>query len=51
MGASCQSIPDMENAALAARKIGKNYDAVIYAGSLYMIGKVRGLLTEGRQEK
>ena len=51
MGASCQSIPDMESAALAARKIGKNYDAVIYAGSLYMIGKVRGLLTEGRQEK
>lgn len=47
MGASCESIPDCMEAVRAASEQGKDYDAVLYAGSLYMIGAIRGLLRQG----
>lgn len=47
MGASCESIPDCREAVKAATERGKDFDAVLYAGSLYMIGAIRGLLRQG----
>lgn len=47
MGASCESIPDCREAVKAAAERGKDFDAVLYAGSLYMIGAIRGLLRQG----
>ena len=47
LGASCESIPDCREAVRAAAERGRDYDAVLYAGSLYMIGAIRGLLREG----
>ena len=47
MGADCESFPDCREAVQAAAERGKNFDAVLYAGSLYMIGAIRGLLRQG----
>lgn len=47
MGASCESIPDCREAVKAAAERGKDFDTVLYAGSLYMIGAIRGLLRQG----
>lgn len=47
MGASCESIPDCREAVKAAAERGKDFDAVLYGGSLYMIGAIRGLLRQG----
>ena len=47
MGASCESISDCREAVKAAEERGKDFDAILYAGSLYMIGAIRGLLRQG----
>ena len=47
MGADCESFPECREAVKAAAERGKNFDAVLYAGSLYMIGAIRGLLRQG----
>ncbi len=47
MGASCESIPDCREAVKAAAERGKDFDSILYAGSLYMIGAIRGLLRQG----
>ena len=47
MGASCESISDCREAVKAAEECGKDFDAILYAGSLYMIGAIRGLLRQG----
>ena len=47
MGADCESFPDCREAVRAAAERGKDFDAVLYAGSLYMIGAIRGLLRQG----
>ena len=47
MGASCESIPDCREAVKAAEECGKDFDAILYAGSLYMMGAIRGLLRQG----
>ena len=47
MGADCESFPDYRAAVQAAAERGKDFDAVLYAGSLYMIGAIRGLLRQG----
>ena len=47
MGADCESFPDCRAAVQAAAERGKDFDAVLYAGSLYMIGAIRGLLRQG----
>lgn len=47
MGADCESFPDCREAVQAAAERGKNFDAVLYAGSLYMIGAIRGILRQG----
>ena len=47
LGAECESIPDCREAVRAAAERGRNFDAVLYAGSLYMIGAIRGLLRQG----
>lgn len=47
MGADCESFPDCREAVQAAAERGKDFDAVLYAGSLYMIGAIRGLLRQG----
>lgn len=49
MGADCESFPDCREAVQAAAERGKNFDAVLYAGSLYMIGAIRGLLRQGEK--
>ena len=47
MGADCESFPDCREAVQAAAVRGRDFDAVLYAGSLYMIGAIRGLLRQG----
>lgn len=47
LGASCESIPNCREAVRAAAERGRDFDAVLYAGSLYMIGAIRGLLRQG----
>ena len=47
MGADCESFPDCREAVRAAAERGKDFDAVLYAGSLYMIGAIRGILRQG----
>lgn len=39
-------IPDPKDAVALAMSIGKGYDAVLFSGSLYLIGEVRTLLRE-----
>lgn len=46
-GVSCESIPDCREAVRTAAERGRAFDAVLYAGSLYMIGAIRGLLRQG----
>ena len=43
IGKNCISIPDPEEACQYARK-QKEYDVILFAGSLYLIGKIRGIL-------
>ena len=49
LGASCESIHDCRAAVREAseKAAAEDFDAVLYAGSLYMIGAVRGLLRQG----
>jgi len=39
-------IPKPDDAAALAMSIGRGYDAVVFAGSLYLIGRIRGILRE-----
>jgi len=43
IGKKCISIPDPEEACQYARK-QEDYDVILFAGSLYLIGKIRGIL-------
>jgi dihydrofolate synthase/folylpolyglutamate synthase len=43
-GKSCAAIEDPEKASRYAGKLSSSYDVTLYAGSLYLIGKIRGLL-------
>jgi dihydrofolate synthase/folylpolyglutamate synthase len=43
-GKSCAAIEDPERAYRYAGKLSSSYDVTVYAGSLYLIGKIRGLL-------
>ncbi len=43
-GKSCAAIEDPERASRYAGKLSSSYDVTLYAGSLYLIGKIRGLL-------
>lgn len=43
-GARCEVVPDPEDACLRALARAKDYEAVLFAGSLYLIGKVRSML-------
>lgn len=45
-GKTVYEIPKPENAAALAMSIGKGYDAVLFSGSLYLIGKIRIILRE-----
>ena len=48
MGGRCRSAAGIEEAFKTAEEaVKKGYDIVIYAGSLYMIGKVRTILNRG----
>ena len=38
-------IPDYEEAVAYAEKISKDYDLILWAGSLYLIGGVRRIIT------
>lgn len=44
-GKSCAAIEDPERASRYAGKLSSSYDVTVYAGSLYLIGKIRGLLS------
>jgi dihydrofolate synthase/folylpolyglutamate synthase len=45
-GKSCAAIEDPERAFRYAGKLSSSYDVTVYAGSLYLIGKIRGLYHE-----
>ena len=45
-GKSCTAIEDPERAFRYACKLSSSYDVTVYAGSLYLIGKIRGLFHE-----
>lgn len=42
----CMVLPEISDAVAYALKNGEAYDAVIFAGSLYLIGKVRSMIHE-----
>ena len=48
-GKECWECPEPEDAVAKAKEIEADYDAVICAGSLYLIGKLRTLLTKDAQ--
>lgn len=41
---SCKTIPDVKEACEYAVKEAKDYEAIVFAGSLYLAGEVRGIL-------
>lgn len=45
-GKSCAAIEDPAKAFRYAGKLSSSYDVTVYAGSLYLIGKIRGLFHE-----
>ncbi len=45
-GKECFVMPDIKDAVSYALKHKENFDLVIFAGSLYLIGKVRGMIHE-----
>ncbi len=49
-GGSCLCFADPAEAAAAAKKRYGDYDVVLFAGSLYLIGAIRGLLYEQSEE-
>jgi len=44
LGGSCAEAPDNEQACQMAAERYKDYDVVLFAGSLYLIGAIRGIL-------
>ncbi len=44
LGGNCISAPDGKEACRVAKERYGNYDVVLFAGSLYLIGEIRGLL-------
>lgn len=48
-GKECIVCPDPKDAVKKAKEMSDDYDAVICAGSLYLIGKIRTILTETMQ--
>jgi dihydrofolate synthase/folylpolyglutamate synthase len=50
-GKECFVCPDPERAIEKAKEMADEYDAVICAGSLYLIGKLRTILTAGQADK
>ena len=44
LGAKCFVAPKPEDACKVANEIKEQYDVVLYAGSLYLIGKIRSIL-------
>lgn len=49
-GKKCTAIADPEDACRYAGEAASAYDAVVYAGSLYLIGRVRGILLNHEKE-
>ena len=47
MGISATKAPDAVQAVNTARDVWYKYDAVIFAGSLYLIGDVRRVIKNG----
>ncbi|HYE67689.1 MAG TPA: folylpolyglutamate synthase/dihydrofolate synthase family protein [Anaerovoracaceae bacterium] len=43
-GKKCTAIENPEDACHYAEKIASSFDVIVYAGSLYLVGKIRGLL-------
>jgi len=43
-GKKCTAIENPEDACQYANKLASSFDVIIYAGSLYLVGKIRGLL-------
>lgn len=50
LGGQCRIVPAIEDAWRMACALAEDYDMVIYAGSLYMIGKVRTLFNRGETD-
>lgn len=48
-GKRCIGIADPEDACRYARQVSASYDVIVYAGSLYLIGKVRGILNHEKE--
>jgi dihydrofolate synthase/folylpolyglutamate synthase len=48
-GKECYECPVPEDAIAKAKEMQDDYDAVICAGSLYLIGKLRTILTSGEK--
>lgn len=46
MGKMVYEVPSPDDALALAMALGKGYDLVLFAGSLYLIGHIRGLLRE-----
>ena len=49
LGGECIVVPDIERACRIAEERKEGYDVVVYAGSLYLIGKVRSLLKKNQR--
>jgi dihydrofolate synthase/folylpolyglutamate synthase len=49
-GKKCTAIADPKEACRYAGEVSSDYDAVVYAGSLYLIGRVRGILLDYEKE-
>jgi len=49
-GRNCIAIPDIERTCNNALERAAEYDAVVFAGSLYLIGKVRGVLKHEKDD-
>ena len=49
LGGECIIVPDIERACRIAEERKEGYDVVVYAGSLYLIGKVRSLLKKNQR--
>jgi dihydrofolate synthase/folylpolyglutamate synthase len=43
-GKKCTAIENPEDACQYAYKLASSFDVIVYAGSLYLVGKIRGLL-------
>ena len=48
-GKNCTVMKDPEDACRYADSVAASYDVILYAGSLYLIGKVRGLLIHEKE--